>query len=172
MQNSEENERQRTENGKPIEVTIFGIGNIIIGCYSLVKMAISWSKVIADVFKNPPTMAWTTSMLFLLLFILIAGFVIWLIVLGYGLLTMKRWARRGSIIYAWIMIIFMVLALGGTLISSLMDLENAPRILKASMTVDNGLAVLEWIYMVLLLIFMKTNKVKRVFAAAGEYVNL
>jgi hypothetical protein len=48
--------------------------------------------------------------------------------------------------------------------------KDTPRIFMASITINNGLAVIQWIYMVLLLVFMKTAKVKQAFAAAGEYI--
>ncbi len=149
---------------RPKAVWVFGIGNIIVGCYFMVRMVISWSGAIANVLKAPPKMTWTAEITTLLIFVIGAGLVIWLIILGYGLLGMKRWARRGSVLYGWISVILIVITLGAVFVSSIMDLEKAPRILKASITIDNGLAMLHWIYMILLLIFMKTAKVREAFA--------
>jgi len=151
---------------KPAAVWVFGVMNIVVGCYFLVRMIYGWSKIIAGVVKEPEKIT-ESGMLALLLVVISFGLVIWLIVLGIGLLTMKRWARRGSVLYGWIQVVIIVITLGAIFISSIIDLHNAPRILWASINLNNALAVIRWVYMVLLLIFMKTEKVKRAFGAIG-----
>jgi hypothetical protein len=151
---------------RPMAVWVFGVLNIVFGFYFLVRMGYSWSKIIAGGFKNPGEITWS-GIPVLLFFVVSTGLIVWLIVLGIGLLTMKRWARRGSVLYGWIQVAIIVITLGGIFISSIIDWENAPRILWASININNALAVIHWIYMVLLLVFMKTKKVKRAFAAAG-----
>jgi hypothetical protein len=151
---------------RPTSVTVFGVLNIVFGCYFMVRFIHSWYRVISGVFQNPDKI--TLGIISLLLLGLVSiGLAIWLIVLGISLLTMKRWARRGSIIYARIQIVFIVIAMGAIVISSISDWKNAPRILLASITLNNAIVVIHWIYMVLLLVFMKTAKVRQAFAAIG-----
>ena len=152
---------------KPTSVTVFGVMNIVLGCYILARLIHSWYRIIPGIVKNPENMITWTGILILLLGIVGVGLAIWLIVLGAGLLKMKRWARRGSVIYGWIQVVFIVITLGSIFISSITDWENAPRILWASINIGNALAVIEWIYMVLLLVFMKTKRVKQAFEAIG-----
>jgi hypothetical protein len=149
---------------KPTVVTVFGILNIAFGCYQLVRTSPGLYKIFADACSNLEKI--TESGIFVLLFLIASiGLTIWLIVLGIGLLTMKRWSRRGSCMYAWIMIVFIVITLGAIVIKSITDWENAPRILLASITLNNALGVIQWLYMVLLLIFMQSAKVKQAFSA-------
>jgi hypothetical protein len=149
---------------KPTSITVFGILNIVFGCYQLIRISPGLYKIMAEFYTNPEKII-GPEILFLLLLAVGIGLSVWLLVLGIGLLTMKRWSRRGSIIYAWIMIVFMVITLGAIVTKSITDWENAPRILLASITLDNALGVIQWLYMVLLLIFMRTEKVKRAFSA-------
>jgi hypothetical protein len=149
---------------KPTAVTVFGVLNIVVGCYQLIRISPGLYKIMAEFYTNPEKII-GSEILFLLLLAVGIGLSIWLIVLGIGLLTMKRWARRGSVMFARIMIVFMVIALGAIFIKSITDWENAPRILLASITLDNALAVIQWLYMVLLLIFMQSARVKQAFAA-------
>ena len=69
--------------------------------------------------------------------------------------------------FARIMIVFIVITLGAIVIKSITDWENAPRILLASITLNNAIAVINWIYYILLLKFMQTQKVKQAFASIG-----
>jgi hypothetical protein len=151
---------------KPMAVWVFGVLNIVFGCYFMVRTIHSRYKIIAAICKNPEQIT-RAEIPYLLLLLVIVGLAVWLIALGIGLLTMKRWARRGSIIYARIQIVFIVITLGAIVISSITDWKTAPRTLLASITLDNAIAVIHWIYMVLLLVFMKTGKVKQAFAAIG-----
>jgi hypothetical protein len=146
-------------NQRPISVTVFGVLNIIFGFYFLVRM-------IYDFSKHPNTLLEMGILGSILIFISF-GFIIWLIVLGIGLLTMRRWARRGCVLYGWIQVVLIVIMLSGIFIDSILARKDAPRILLASMTLDNALSVVHWIYMILLLIVMKSQKVKQAFAAIG-----
>jgi hypothetical protein len=158
------NEGQGMQVEKPMAVWVFGLGNIVIGCYFLVRMSYGWSRIIADTFKNFEKVTWAGGISTLLTFVLGAGLEIWLIVLGIGLLTMKRWARRGSVLYGWIQVVLIVIGLGATVITlSRMTLPEG--FWKTFLTIGDAIMLVHWIYMVLLLIFMKTAKVKRAFAA-------
>jgi uncharacterized membrane protein len=149
---------------RPMAVWIFGVLNIVVGCYHLVRDSPGLYKTIAATFKNPEKI--TSSEIFGLL-LLIAGFglTVWLLTLGAGLLTMKRWARRGSVMFARIMIVFIVITLGSMIIAILMEWSRWHNVLNFS--INNCIAVINWIYYVLLLIFMQTQKVKNAFAVLG-----
>jgi hypothetical protein len=154
---------------KPFSVTIFGILNIVIGCYQLIRILPGSYKITARAFSDLEGIT-VSRISFLLILVVGIGLSIWLLILGIGLLKMKRWARRGSVIYAWIQIVFIVITLGSLFVSLLIGWTSLPKDGWAFFNVNNCIALISWIYMVLLLIFMKATKVKRAFAAAGEYV--
>ena len=165
--NSEETQVLEPPIERPVSVTVFGILNIIFSCYFLVRMIYCWQGVIAGIFMSPEKIIYSRVTISMLLFFVSIGMLIWLIVLGIGLLTMKKWARRGSLMYARIVIILMIITLGGIIIPSITRWENPSRILMGTITLNNAIAVIWWIYMILLLIFMKSPKVKDAFAAVG-----
>src|SRR4030042_2443309 len=154
--NSQQASAQAAE--KPTSVTVFGVLNVLFGCYFLVRIINSWYGIIPGIVKNPEKITLLSGILTFLLVVIGFGFSIWLIVLGAGLLKMKGWARRGSIIYAWIQVAFIVITLGAVFFSSIIDWQNFPRVIRASINPNNALAVIYWIYMILLLIFMRTAK--------------
>ncbi len=92
---------------------------------------------------------------------------IWLIVLGIGLLRMKKWSRRGSIIYAWVSIGLHTVIRGYPAVIILLGLANLPKDVGRwhFWVTYAGMTLMAFIYPILLLIFMKTEKVKRAFAA-------
>ena len=149
---------------KPTSITVFGVLNIVVGCYQLIRISPGLYKLIAEFCRNPEKIK-GSGILFLLLLAVNIGLSIWLIVLGFGLLKMKSWARRGSVMFARIMIVFIVITLGSMIIAILMELSRWRNVLNFS--VNNCIAVINWIYYILLLIFMQTEKVKRAFAAIG-----
>jgi hypothetical protein len=157
------------ENGsnvkKPLSILVFGIGNIIVGCYFMVLLVRGWGKVITDIYKATGNII-GIGIFDLLLLAFSLGLAIWILVLGYGLLTMKRWARRGSVLYGWIQVVLIVIILAGTFIG-LSRMAMPEGFWKSFLTVGNALMLAQWIYMILLLIFMKIAKVKQAFAAIG-----
>ena len=118
------------------------------------------------VLNKPEGTIWS-QIPYIFLFIGSLALIIWLIVLGIGLLKMKRWARRGSVIYGRIQIVFIAIVLAAIIISSIQDWENAHGLLMRSMTLRNGMVLVQSIYMILLLVFMQSKKVKRAFAPIG-----
>jgi len=134
-------------------------------------MGHSWYRIIPGIIKNPENILTPSCILFLFLGMVGFALAVWLIGLGVGLLVMKGWARRGSIIYAWIQIVFMIITLGATFISLIIDLiggwQDFLRVFWGTMNIGNGIVAIQWIYMILLLIFMKTEKIKRAFSAVG-----
>ena len=151
--------------GRPTSVTVFGVLNIVVGCYFLVRSFPGLYKIMGGAGENPENITgW--GIVALLLIIVGVGLAIWLIVLGIGLLTMKRWARRGSVLYACFQVVIIVITLG-TMFFSLSRMNLLKGWLSTFLDIDSALALIHWIYMVLLLIFMKTTKVKKAFAAVG-----
>jgi hypothetical protein len=164
MQNTEQRMQniEQNKNNRPMAVLVFGIANLVIGIYSIVRMGISWTKVLPDLINNPK--GYDLNAIFsLLIFIVSTGLVIWLIILGYGLLGMKRWARRGSVLYGWIQVVLIGISVGAIIVSTITGWPESLNNLRASITINNGLVMLQWLYMILLLVFMKTAKVKRAF---------
>lgn len=94
---------------KPTVVWVFGVLNIIVGCYPLIRFFLMFFTI-AAVYKGPFTIGGLPYLLFL--FIVSVGLPVWLIILGIGLLKMKSWARRGSCMYARIRIIVTVIITG------------------------------------------------------------
>jgi hypothetical protein len=95
----------------------------------------------------------------------------WLVSLGIGLLKFKGWARRGSVIYACIAIVWGIAGLILTLLAMSMGWMGAPEGMaepqRAGMMggMVGGICggILGMIYPVLLLIFMLSAKVKDAF---------
>jgi hypothetical protein len=88
---------------KPTSVTVFGVLNCVFGGMGLLctPFSIFGMVMVGKTMEMVPPYK-----IFLLVSSFIGiGFSIWLLVLGVGLLTFKNWARRGSVIYAWITIV-------------------------------------------------------------------
>jgi hypothetical protein len=142
---------------KPTSVTVFGVLNIVFGFLGLLCIPIAL-LVLAVASKKMgvslPFKIWSR--------VIGIGFSIWLLILGIGLLKMSKWARRGSVIYAWVRIIWILTVIGSNFAA-----------LSGWMVVSGGTkpeflggvcgGILGLIYPILLLIFMQTNKVKQAF---------
>ena len=95
---------------KPTAVWVFGILNIAVGCYQLMRVLFELYKIIAVAYANQGTLT-GSEIAFLFLLLSNTVFAGWLIALGIGLLRMKKWARLGSVLYAWIMILLVAVRL-------------------------------------------------------------
>ncbi|MCJ7729678.1 MAG: hypothetical protein MUO27_07375, partial [Sedimentisphaerales bacterium] len=124
-------------------------------------------KIIAEVCRNPEKII-GSGILLLLLFVVSVGFAIWLISLGIGLLTMKRWSRRGSIMYARIQIVLIAAVMVVLVISLSIGWMTLLRdgLGVSIISICKGLLG-KLIYPVLLLIFMQVGRVRQAFAAIG-----
>jgi hypothetical protein len=152
---------------KPTSVTVFGVLNCVFGGLGLLCTPISAVLGLASMYKTmgvtPAYTAWN-----IIAAVIGFGFSIWLITLGIGLLTMKRWARRGSVIYASAIIVWVFLGVGINIAAIFLGWITIPEQQMAGYIggtcggLCGGL-----IYPVLLLIFMLTPKVKDAFAAIG-----
>lgn len=81
------------------------------------------------------------------------GFSIWLVILGIGLLKLKERARRGSIIYAWIEISWVI-------VMSLLFFAYGFDQGREFIILPGGTPI----YSILLLVFMKKKNIKSAFA--------
>jgi hypothetical protein len=151
---------------RPIVVMVFGVLSFMLGGYPFISIYPQLYKIIAPVLMGKTAMPGMP--LFLLSCLVSVGLSIWLIVLGIGLLRMKKWARRGSIIYAWVSIGLHTVTRGYPAVIILSGLANPPKGGRWPFWVTYaGMTLLSLIYPILLLIFMKTEKVKRAFSAIG-----
>jgi hypothetical protein len=146
---------------KPISVVVFGVLNIIIGCSPFIRTYPRLYKIIVPVLMSKTA---TPGILLFSLSCLI-GIVlsIWLIVMGIGLLRMTKWARRGSIIYSWIQIGLFIFSLSYTIVMIRLGLMKLPLDTWSFWLAYMHVVLFSVIYPVLLLVFMKTGKVKRAF---------
>ena len=105
----------------------------------------------------------------LLISIIDVGLPVWLIILGIGLLKMNSWARRGSCMYARLRIIVTVITMGLSVASLICyNRSSLPMDKFIPLILVMLLGLIEtFIYPLLLLIFMQTEKVKRAFTAIG-----
>ena len=149
---------------KPVSITVFGVLNIIYGGLFILLTPISIFGYIAEGWKGDISyreMTWS-------LFNIIIGFgvTIWLVILGIGLLKLKKWARRGCVVYGWVDIVYILLAAIADIIFISLGwikmFSNEGMLANISTEFLN--IVISLIYPVLLLIFMKTRKVRQAFA--------
>ncbi len=151
---------------RPIVVVVFGVLGFVLGGYPFINTYPQLYRIIVPALTGK--MAVSGMPLFLLSCLVSVGLSIWLIVLSIGLLRMKKWARRGSIIYAWVRIGLDTVTRGYTAVIILLGLASPPKDGRWHFWVTYaGMTLIAFIYPVLLLIFMKTEKVKRAFAAIG-----
>jgi hypothetical protein len=147
---------------KPASIVVLGILNIILGTLGLLYRTnilpdnIMDAEFMMEMGKQYKIALWSVYIIGLV-------FEIALIVLGIGILRLKEWARQGSILYSYILIVFSIVWLGYNLLALSLDwispLEESPAFI---VDICTGL-VLGLIYPFLLLIFMRTAKLKCIF---------
>jgi hypothetical protein len=163
--NSEQVQEPPQITEQPMAVWVFGTLNIIIGCYPFISTYPVFFKLIASVLMGKTAVP--KMPLFLLSCAVSVGLSIWLIVLGIGLRKMKKWSRRGSIIYSWIQIGLFTFNLSYTIVMILSGSTKLPSDSWSFWLVYIRMTPIALIYPILLLIFMQTQKVKQAFAAIG-----
>jgi hypothetical protein len=155
--------------GRPLAALVFGIFNIIFGCIGLVFSSIVIIHILIAWEKSGAALGYR---LFLLAANAIGlGFSIWLFTLGMGLLAVRNWARRGSILYGWLGILFFIIESGVNFLAAAFNWLKIPEY--AGRITPEGLrefligmgigAAGGLVYPLLLLIFMQTKKVKEAF---------
>jgi len=148
---------------RPTAVTVFGILNCVFGGLGLLCTPFSVFFLILG--ERTMEIVPGYKIYLLITSVVGLGFSAWLLSLGVGLLKFKTWARRGSVIYAIIMIIWGIVGAGLNIVALSSGWMTAPQQEMPAMFCGmtcGGIAGL--IYPVLLLIFMNTGKVKQAFA--------
>jgi hypothetical protein len=154
--------------GKPMSVMVFGVLNIIFGGIGLLWSPVSiFGLVISSGASEEITRGYE---MFLLLMNLVGfGFSIWLLTLGIGLLIMKKWARRGSVLYGWLGILLSFTETAVNILARIFSWITVPEGGAAGYIVGNCICLVGGlIYPVLLLIFMQTARVKQAFQIRGQ----
>ena len=115
---------------KPASITVFGILNCVFGGLAIVCTPCSlFGIVLSDKLSPATTMEMATGYKSILLVssILGIGFAAWLLSLGIGLLKMKTWARRGSVIYSCIAIAWTIASVALNIIAMSMQWITVPK---------------------------------------------
>jgi hypothetical protein len=155
-------EGQATE--KPTSVMVFGILNIVFGGMGLLCMPFNLFWLVLP--NRMIVMVPAYRVILLVSSIVGIGFSAWLLSLGIGLLKMKSWGRRGSVIYSIIVIVWGIIGIILNILALHFGWMNVP---------EGGLpgyiggmcgGAVGMIYPVLLLIFMQTSKVKGAFGTS------
>jgi hypothetical protein len=93
---------------RPASVTVFGVLNIIFGCLGLICIPLSLLGNFTEDRSMNPTEIVKMWLLCTSLLRLLCSFI--LIILGTGLLNLKRWARKCSVYYGSFILIWNVIA--------------------------------------------------------------
>ena len=161
MNDSEQTQQFR----KPTSIYVFGIMNIVFGLYGLIRIIYPGYYAIMTLINvrvNPENILGPGALILTLLAVGI-GLSVWLTSLGIGLLTMKKWARRGCVLYTGIQIFLIVTALFLLLIYRAVINMPPPKDICVFLNARYALALIYWLYLILLLIYMKSSKVKQAF---------
>ena len=150
---------------QPMAITLFGVFNIAIGGLCLFTSPCTILGIAMSGETYGMGVGYTLFVLLTYLLGLILYF--WQMSLGAGLIMLKKWARRGTVKYAWIAVLWWVFrrvidvfALWAGWVS---PAEGDTPVFIGRMCLSS----MGFIYPVLLLIFMRTEKVKEAFAAVG-----
>jgi hypothetical protein len=147
---------------KPTSVTVFGVLNIVFGGLFFICTPIAIFGYLVAAKKLEITYADKVSSI---VSISVSSCLsTWQLILGIGLLKFKKWSRFGSIIYACCDIFWTISGFIASIVLSLLGLTNMMQSDYINQTIG---IVVGLIYPALLLIFMKSQKVKNAFALIG-----
>ena len=150
---------------RPTVITVFGVLDVVFGSMGLMSIPI---RILAKALRHHTSeMTAEYKVWSLFLSVLTVCFAIWLVFLGIGLLNFRKWARRGSIVYASVRIIWFFMAWGINIIMVFLGWLNLSKGGWGLFFLGIAIGSIGLIYPVLLLIFMQTEKVKRAFTAVG-----
>jgi hypothetical protein len=148
---------------KPMSIIVFGILNITFALLGPVFapciLPVSGGIIRKTMEPTAEYMIWSNTC-----FVLGLGFAIWLLITGIGLLMMKRWARKGLVIYSIVAVLSFILSAGMNIAAlvlhwiTMFQHEMTGYIIGLCLASIGGL-----IYPILLLIFMQSAKVKKAF---------
>jgi len=94
---------------KPTSVTVFGVLNCVFGGLGVLCTPFSLFGVLMA--ERTIEIAPAYKIVLLVSSIIGIGFAAWLLMLGIGLLKLKGWARRGSVLYSIIAIIWTIVGI-------------------------------------------------------------
>lgn len=160
-----EAEAEVIEPGLPIAINVFGMFNIAIGGLRLFTSPCTIFGIAMSGEAYGMTVGYT--LFILLTYILTLGLYLWLLSLGTGLIMLKKWARRGCVYYAWIAIVWWIVRRGLDTYGLTAGWVNPAEGDTPAFILRMCLSSIGFIYPVLLLIFMKTEKVRKAFAEIG-----
>jgi len=158
---------------KPASVTVFGVLNCIFGGLGLICTPLALLGVFfSDKFPQMEMTNFDKTYSFISSIVGI-GFAIWEILVGIALLRFLPGARRSAVIYAACAVILVVLSMGVNIYSLSTGQITPPESTRPGAEVGFYIGqscgmFIPLIYPVLLLIFMKTAKVKEAFRLIGE----
>ena len=158
--NSSESQIQSRAIGKPAAVTVFGVLNCVFGGMGVLCTPISIGLILIG---RTMEIVWGYKIYLFISSVIGIGFSAWLLSLGIGLLKLKGWARRGSIIYSIIAIVWGIAGAGLNLVALSLGWITIPQGQFPAMVGGMCGGIGGLIYPVLLLIFMQTEKVKKAF---------
>lgn len=150
---------------KPVSVTVFGVFNCVFGGLGLIYIPLS---LVIGIWSLYMTMQLNNEFAVCSAFMASVNIVfsIWMIILGVGLLKMKKRARRGAVMFSAAFIVWLFIAVIANIVMVFIGWVQMDEgrlylfIFEMYISLCSGL-----VYPILLLIFMKTPKVKSAFAA-------
>jgi hypothetical protein len=153
---------------RPLSVTIFGVLNCVFGVLGIVSaigILYMWLGYDTTKMRLPNNLVKKMDANFIVTVISYAIYLaisVYLLILGNGLLKMKTWARQGTIICAWMLIIWsLATVLINIAISIALNVPGHDFIVLITRSPDGLKTGL--VYPILLIIFMKTREVKEAF---------
>jgi hypothetical protein len=159
MEESGQNQSQSPTERMLPEIFIFAVANIVFGVLGILIATQSFWPIDAELNPSDKLKSWI-----IITISVRSAFAIGLIILGIGLIILKKWARYGCIIWAWLMILWLIFVMLMNLIPHTWIHDS-----RVSMLMCLGSICASFCftlpYSILLLIFMRTEKVKRAFAA-------
>jgi hypothetical protein len=150
---------------KPTAVMVFGILNIVFGGIGVLCMPFNLFWLVLP--NRMIVMVPAYRVVLLVSSIVGIGFSAWLLTLGIGLLKIRSWARRGSVIYACIVIVWCIAGFGINILALYLGWMSSPQGQLPAFIGGMCGGLIGLIYPILLLIFMQTAKVKQAFSAIG-----
>ncbi len=144
---------------RPTSVTVFGILNIVFGSLGLLCMPVGLFAILA--MPNAMNTAGSNTVWMLLSGVVGLACTIFLIIAGIGLLYLKAWARKGSLLYGWFAIIWGIIGVAFNVCFMTSSMGGSAERVVPSVIGGVCAGSIGLIYPVLLVIFMHRPNVKQ-----------
>ncbi len=151
---------------QPMAITVFGTLNIIIGGLSLLTSPCTMFGIAMS--GETYGMAVGYRLFVLLTYVAGLSLYVWLLSLGIGLIMLKRWARSGSVKYAWIAILLWLVRTGIDFFALWAGWIHPSNEQMLAFIGRMCFSLIGFIYPVLLLFYMQKTKVKEAFVPIEE----